>query len=179
MSIVRHDDRPVLTRGPRLPTLQRLVDRASGSDAVTVLINVFSRDQAVPEHTHEVEEVLLVTAGECTVTVDGRPQAARTGDAVIIEPGGQPRHQPRFWRAVRGDRRPCLSRRADRRGDVTRLGHRPGRRSHRHPEAAYNARSVQAAISRLRSALTWRNEVERRVSGRVRVVSGAVPIVVA
>jgi len=87
MSIVRRDDRPVLVRGPRLPTLQRLVDRTSGSNAVTVFINTFTGDEAVPEHTHEVEEVLLVTAGECTVTVDGRPEAARTGDAVIIEPG--------------------------------------------------------------------------------------------
>jgi quercetin dioxygenase-like cupin family protein len=87
MSIVRRDDRPVLVRGPRLPTLQRLVDRASGSNAVTVIINTFTSDEAVPEHAHEVEEVLLVTAGECTVTVDGRPEAARTGDAVIIEPG--------------------------------------------------------------------------------------------
>ena len=87
MSIVRRDDRPVLVRGPRFPTLQRLVDRASGSNAVTVLINTFTSDEAVPEHTHEVEEVLLVTAGECTVTVDGRPEAARTGYAVIIQPG--------------------------------------------------------------------------------------------
>ena len=87
MSIVRRDDRPVLARGPRLPTLQRLVDRGSGSNAVTVLINTFTSGEAVPEHTHEVEEVLLVTAGECTVTVDGRPEAARTGDAVIIKPG--------------------------------------------------------------------------------------------
>jgi quercetin dioxygenase-like cupin family protein len=87
MSIVRRDDRPVLVRGPRRPTLQRLVDRASGSDAVTILINIFAGDQAVPEHTHEVEEVLLVTAGECTVTVNGRPETAREGDAVIIPPG--------------------------------------------------------------------------------------------
>ena len=87
MSIVRRDDRPVLVRGPRLPTLQRLVDRASGSTTVTVFINTFTGGEAVPGHTHEVEEVLLVTAGECTVTVDGRPRAARTGDAVIIEPG--------------------------------------------------------------------------------------------
>jgi quercetin dioxygenase-like cupin family protein len=87
MSIVRRDDRPVLVRGPRFPTLQRLVDRANGSDAVTVLVNTFSSGEAVPEHTHEVEEVLLVTAGECTVTVEGRPEAARTGDAVIIKPG--------------------------------------------------------------------------------------------
>jgi quercetin dioxygenase-like cupin family protein len=87
MSIVRRDDRPVLVRGPQFPTLQRLVDRISGSNAVTVFINTFTHGEAVPEHTHEVEEVLLVTIGECTVTVDGRPQAARTGDAVIIEPG--------------------------------------------------------------------------------------------
>jgi quercetin dioxygenase-like cupin family protein len=87
MSIVRRGDRPVLVRGSRLPTLQRLVDRTSGSNAVTVFINTFTGGEAVPEHTHEVEEVLLVTAGECTVTVDGRPEAARTGDAVIIEPG--------------------------------------------------------------------------------------------
>jgi quercetin dioxygenase-like cupin family protein len=87
MSIVRRGDRPVLDRGPQLPALQRLVDRASGSAAVTVLINTFTSGEAVPEHTHEVEEVLLVIAGECTVTVDGRPEAAKAGDAVIIKPG--------------------------------------------------------------------------------------------
>ena len=42
MSIVRHGDRPVLVRGPGSPTLQRLVDRASGSNAVTILINNFT-----------------------------------------------------------------------------------------------------------------------------------------
>ena len=87
MSIVRRDDRPVLVRGPGLPTLQRLVDRASGSDAVTVLVNVFTDGEAVPEHTHEVEEVLLVTAGECTIITDGRPEIVRAGDAVIVTPG--------------------------------------------------------------------------------------------
>jgi quercetin dioxygenase-like cupin family protein len=87
MSIVRRDDRPILVRGPRLPTLQRLVDRDSGSNAVTVLINAFTSAEAIPEHTHEVEEVLLITVGECTVTLDGRPEAARAGDAVIIKPG--------------------------------------------------------------------------------------------
>ncbi len=87
MPIVRHGDRPVHDRGPRLPTLQRLVDRARGSEAVTVLRNVFTSREAIPEHTHEVEEVLLVTAGECIVTVAGQPEVARTGDAVIITPG--------------------------------------------------------------------------------------------
>ena len=87
MSIVRGDDRPVLVRGPGLPTLQRLVDRTAGSDAVTVLVNVFTNGEAVPEHTHVVEEVLLVTAGECTIIADGRPEVARAGDAVIVTPG--------------------------------------------------------------------------------------------
>jgi quercetin dioxygenase-like cupin family protein len=81
------DDRPVVVPGPQVPTLQRLVDRASGSDAVTVLIDTFTSGEAVPEHTHEVEEVLLVTAGVCSVTVDGQPEAARAGDVVIIKPG--------------------------------------------------------------------------------------------
>jgi HTH-type transcriptional repressor of puuD len=63
------------------------VDRDSGSDAVTVLVNVFTRGEAVPVHTHEVEEVLLVTAGECTITVDGLPDVAKAGDAVIVTPG--------------------------------------------------------------------------------------------
>ena len=30
---------------------------------------------------------MLVTVGECVVTVDGRPEAARAGDAMIITPG--------------------------------------------------------------------------------------------
>jgi quercetin dioxygenase-like cupin family protein len=89
MSIVRHGDRPVLVRGPGSPTLQRLVDRASGSNAVTILINNFTGGEAVREHTHEVEEVLLVTDGECTVTVDGRADPARAGDAVIVKPGAR------------------------------------------------------------------------------------------
>ena len=87
MPIVRREDHPVLIRGPGLPTLQYLVDRASGSDAVTVLRNVFASGQAVPEHTHEIEEVLLVTAGQCIITVAGRLEVARVGDVVIIAPG--------------------------------------------------------------------------------------------
>jgi len=87
MPVVRREERPVIVRGPQWPTLQRLVDRASGSDAVTVLINNFNGAQDVPEHVHDVEEVLLVTAGECTITVDGQPLVARAGDAVIVRPG--------------------------------------------------------------------------------------------
>ncbi len=45
---MRRGDRPVLVRGPKLPTLQRLVDRASGSNAVTVLINTFTSVERFP-----------------------------------------------------------------------------------------------------------------------------------
>src|SRR5258708_13848256 len=86
MSIVRREEQPVLIGGPGLPTLQYLVDRASGSNAMTVLRNVFASGQAVPEHTHEIEEVLLVTTGQCIITVAGRPEVARAGDPVIIAP---------------------------------------------------------------------------------------------
>lgn len=85
--MVRGADRPVTIRGPGLPTLQRLVDRTAGSAAFTVLVNVFTSGEGVPEHTHTVEEVLLVRAGECTVTMAGRQQVARAGDAVIVPPG--------------------------------------------------------------------------------------------
>jgi quercetin dioxygenase-like cupin family protein len=87
MTIIRGQDRPVHHRGPELPTLQRLVDRANGSETVSVLINRFTNGEAVPEHTHEVEEVLVVTTGECVVTIDGQQYAAREGDAVIVKPG--------------------------------------------------------------------------------------------
>jgi quercetin dioxygenase-like cupin family protein len=87
MSIVRREDRPVLERGPGLPTLQQLVDRQNGSSAVTVLINHFGHGESVPEHTHDVEEILIVTAGECAVTVDGQRHTARAGDAIIVRPG--------------------------------------------------------------------------------------------
>ena len=87
MTIVRREDRPVLARGPALPTLQRLVDRENGSEAVTVLINRFAQGESVPEHIHDVEEVLVVTDGECVVTIDGRSYAVREGDAVIVKPG--------------------------------------------------------------------------------------------
>jgi quercetin dioxygenase-like cupin family protein len=87
MVIVRSQDRAVLTRGPDLPTLQRLVDRANGSSAVTVLVNRFAGNQTVPEHVHDVEEILVVVAGVCDVMVDGQRFAANEGDAVIVPAG--------------------------------------------------------------------------------------------
>jgi hypothetical protein len=61
MVIVRSQDRPVLTRGPELPTLQRLVDRANGAEAVSVLINTFTATHSIAhgsEHPCTVVAVL-------------------------------------------------------------------------------------------------------------------------
>ncbi len=82
MSIVRRDDRPVLARGPRLPTLQRLVDRASGSNAVTVLINTFTSGEAVPGRMHR--------HGRWAA---GGREERRRGDHQTGDPS---RHQPPF-----------------------------------------------------------------------------------
>ena len=87
MALVRRGDRVVHHRGPGLPSLQRLVDGDNGSTRVTVLINTFVGDQNVPTHRHDVEEILVVTAGECLVTVGGLEVVALSGDAVIVEPG--------------------------------------------------------------------------------------------
>jgi quercetin dioxygenase-like cupin family protein len=84
--IVRGADRPKAIRPHPLPSLQRLVDRAAGSAAMTVLRNDLVSGQAVPEHSHDVEEILIVTAGAVHVDVAGSAETAAAGDAVIVPP---------------------------------------------------------------------------------------------
>ncbi len=86
MTVVRGSERPVAFRGEGLPTLQRLVDREAGSSAMTVLVNEFRADQQVPTHSHEVEEVLVVTQGTCRFQVGEVTITASEGDAVIVPP---------------------------------------------------------------------------------------------
>jgi quercetin dioxygenase-like cupin family protein len=85
--VVRGHDRPVVVRGPRLPTLQRLVDRDAGSAALTVLRNEFSGGEQIPDHVHDVEEVLVAVAGSFIVQVGDQALDVAAGDAVIIAPG--------------------------------------------------------------------------------------------
>jgi quercetin dioxygenase-like cupin family protein len=91
--IARGADHPAAVRPHPLPTLQRLVDRAAGSSAMTVLRNDLVSGQAVPEHSHDVEEVLIVTAGAVEVDIDGAAEVVDAGDAVIVPP-----HTPHSFR---------------------------------------------------------------------------------
>ena len=84
MHIVRRADRPPVVRPHPLPSLQRLVDRAAGSTTTTVLRNDLVSGESVPEHSHDVEEILIVTAGAVRVEVAGTTEIVDAGDAVIV-----------------------------------------------------------------------------------------------
>jgi quercetin dioxygenase-like cupin family protein len=83
---VRGASRPTVVRAEPMPTLQRLVDRDAGSNEVTILVNELSEGQRVAEHVHDVEEVLIVTSGQCSVQVGDETRIVGTGDAVIVRP---------------------------------------------------------------------------------------------
>jgi quercetin dioxygenase-like cupin family protein len=87
MSIIPGTDRPAAVRPAPWPTLQRLVDRANGSEAVTVLVNRFTGDERVARHTHDVEEVLVVVAGAVTVSLGDDAFRVAAGDAVVVPSG--------------------------------------------------------------------------------------------
>jgi quercetin dioxygenase-like cupin family protein len=87
VNIVRAADRPIVARRPPLPTIQRLVDSDAGAQSTTIIVNKINEGQLVPTHQHDVEEILLVTAGQCLVTVGDDNAVVTAGDAVIIPPG--------------------------------------------------------------------------------------------
>jgi quercetin dioxygenase-like cupin family protein len=85
--LVRGQDRPHLTRPAPFAPLQTLVSRDTGASALTVLVNQLSPGQRIPAHRHDVEEVLIVTAGTCVVRGADVELTAAAGDAVIVPPG--------------------------------------------------------------------------------------------
>jgi quercetin dioxygenase-like cupin family protein len=87
MQVIRSTARPTLVRRAPLPTLQRLVDGDVGARATTILVNQFTAGQRVPDHTHDVEEVLVVTAGQCVVSLAEAEDVLAAGDAVVVPPG--------------------------------------------------------------------------------------------
>lgn len=76
----------MLTRPHPLPTLQRLVDSTTGAHALTVLRNDLRAGEIVPEHRHDVEEVLVVVSGRCRVDAGGESAELHAGDAVTVPP---------------------------------------------------------------------------------------------
>jgi quercetin dioxygenase-like cupin family protein len=51
---------------------------------MTIIVNRIAEGQQVPTHQHEVEEVLVITAGQCLVEVGPDSAVAAVGDAVVI-----------------------------------------------------------------------------------------------
>lgn len=49
-------------------------------------MNRIEEGQYLPEHQHDVEEILLVIAGKCSVSVGDDSAVLGVGDAVIIPP---------------------------------------------------------------------------------------------
>ena len=86
MQVIRATARPTLVRRAPLPTLQRLVDADVGARATTILVNQFTAGQRVPDHTHDVEEVIVVTAGTCIVALADTEDVLAAGDAVVVPP---------------------------------------------------------------------------------------------
>jgi quercetin dioxygenase-like cupin family protein len=87
MQVIRAAARPTTVRLEPLPTLQRLVDGDVGASATTILVNQFTAGQRVPDHKHDVEEVIVVTAGQCVVSLADAEEVLAAGDAVVVPPG--------------------------------------------------------------------------------------------
>ncbi len=87
MQIVRGAERPMRSRPYPLPLVKRLVDGSDGATAMTVLMNELRPPEGVSRHRHDVEEILVVTAGRCEVTVGSATAELAAGDAVVVPPG--------------------------------------------------------------------------------------------
>jgi quercetin dioxygenase-like cupin family protein len=62
--------------------------KAIGGEQVCVCHVVYSAGKQVPLHVHEhTEQVMVITEGECTVTVEGVAQALGPGDVCVINRG--------------------------------------------------------------------------------------------
>lgn len=86
MQVVRGTSRPMRSRPHPLPLVRRLVDGSDGAAAMTVLMNELRAGERVLRHSHNVEEILMVTAGRCEFTVGSDTTELAAGDAVIVPP---------------------------------------------------------------------------------------------
>lgn len=85
--IVRGADRDRISRVPPLPDIQHLVDASTGARSLAIWRNWLASGQRIPAHRHEMEEVLVLVAGACTVQVGGTSVDLEAGDAVVVPPG--------------------------------------------------------------------------------------------
>ncbi len=86
MAVVRSDAREVKRREPPQPTVQRLVNSEVGATQISLQINDVVIGEAVRPHLHNVEEVLYVVTGHCSMRLDDREHVLHPGDAAVVPP---------------------------------------------------------------------------------------------
>jgi quercetin dioxygenase-like cupin family protein len=86
MLVVDHRDRPTILSASGEPSLSMVVNREVGASSLSIWIACHKAGEVVPLHTHEVEEVLTIIAGEAIVTVGNDTVAAHTDMSIIVPP---------------------------------------------------------------------------------------------
>jgi mannose-6-phosphate isomerase-like protein (cupin superfamily) len=84
MTLVRHQDRPVLTNGDF--TFRPTAVPSLGTTELAVWTIDVPAGAASEPHSVSREEVFLVTAGSLTAELPDGPRAAGPGDAVVVPP---------------------------------------------------------------------------------------------
>ncbi len=89
MLVVYHRDRPVIRSASGELSLSMVVNREVGASSLSVWVANHKPGELVPLHTHAVEEVLTVIAGEGIATV-GDETIPISADMSIVVPPGTP-----------------------------------------------------------------------------------------
>jgi succinate-semialdehyde dehydrogenase/glutarate-semialdehyde dehydrogenase len=89
--VIRPDDVEVFDRGSGVRTVPYVGAWNCGSNRITTGTTVFAVGTEIPMHSHNVEESVLVFAGQATAVIDGQRVDLEAGDATWV-PAGVP-HQ--------------------------------------------------------------------------------------
>ena len=87
MLVVHHRHRPVILSASGEPSLSMVVNSEVGANSLSVWVTNHLPGEVVPLHTHTVEEVLTVVAGEGVVTVGGESAPINKDMSIVVPPG--------------------------------------------------------------------------------------------
>ena len=82
-------DHPLFTGGP--VSTQFLVTRSMGKNYNVIVVN-FSKGARTKFHSHDCDQLLVVTAGKGIVATNGEEHQVGAGDVVLIPAGEKHRH---------------------------------------------------------------------------------------
>ncbi len=84
MPIIQHDDLPIHVV-PRIKT-RIIVEGSSGAASTSVWEQWIHSDGHIPLHYHDVEEVLVILAGEAVVTLGDETNVVNAPASILIPP---------------------------------------------------------------------------------------------